>query len=940
MRRTPAHPATAAGRPRPARGARGVKACRGALRAALVIALVCLFALPAAAQLRPVTLQLKWVHQFQFAGYYAALEQGYYRDAGLAVSFREHRHGTTVEAEVVDGRADFGVSSAETLLHYQHGDPVVVLATIFQHAPNVLLHRADSGMTGPADLRGKRVMLPPTPVPALQVMLARHGIGEGDIIVQQLSGNLEDLINGKTDAISAYLTTQPMVMERYGIPAAVMNPADHGVDFYGDCLITSRRLSEDEPELVEAFVRASLRGWDHAMANPEDTAALIHQRYAPDKSVESLLREATIMRGLILPEVVDTGTMSRARWERIAGECLAAGLLDRVRPLDGFFHTPADQRGLGWMDEGRPYLLGTGAAVALAILVLALVARGQRRSIRARTRQLERNRESLRQVIDLVPNMVYAKDRDGRFLLVNRAMADVLGSTVEQLTGTTESTAHPDREQARRRLADDRMVFDSGYPIVTLEEPFRHRDGSLHWLQTTRLPYISADTGEPAVLGLSVDITERKLTEETLRNNEARFRAIFDQTYQFSAVLAPDGTVTQVNETSLEQLGKKREDMVGKPFWLAHWFEPGPETQGWIRDAVLRAARGEVTRRVATAIRADGGPVVMDFSIKPARDGEGNVIFLIPEGRDITPLKRTEEELRRLNEELELRVAERTSNLEQAKAELERSLAELSRTQEELILSEKLAALGSLVAGVAHEINTPLGIGVTASSFLADRIAQLDQAFSQGTLKKSDLERFLVDGRDSSSSILANLGRAAELISSFKQVAADQSSEMPRLFNLRAYVDEVLLSLAPQYRHTGHEVENRCAEVELYSYPGAFVQIIANLLANSLHHAYAPGESGRIVIDGRAEGDNIVFTFADDGAGIAESVRDRVFEPFVTTRRGDGGTGLGLHIVFNIVNKMLGGTIRLATGPGQGTAYTITIPREHVKSTDNPEKEP
>ncbi|MUM78657.1 PAS domain S-box protein [Pseudodesulfovibrio sp. F-1] len=891
---------------------------------------------------RPVTLQLNWSHQFQFAGYYAALEQGFYRDEGLAVRFAEHRPGITVEAEVASGRADFGVSSAQALIHYQQGAPIVVLAAVFQHAANVLLLRADPDLPqdtpDPTDLVGRRVMLPTAPPPSLSVMLARHGVRATDILVQQLTGNLDDLIHGETDAMSACLTSQPHALAQADVPLLTMRPADHGVDFYGDCLIASRRLARTDPQLVDSFLRASLRGWAYAMDHPEEIITLVRERYAPGMSREALRHEARIIEDLILPRLVDIGSMSRSRWERMAEECRTAGLLDRVCPLDDFFHTPAHQRS-GWPDQGHPHLMGTGILVAAGFLLLALWVRSRHRRILAKSRQLERNRESLRQVIDLLPNMVYAKDREGRFLLANRAMADALGASVDELTGIPESEAHPDLEQARRRLAEDRMVFDSGHPVVTLEEPFRHRDGSLHWLQTTRLPYLPADTGEPAVLGLAVDITQRKLAEEALRKSEERFRAIFNQTFQFTAILSPDGTVIQVNDRSLEQLGRHREEMVGKPFWLAHWFEPGSGTLNWIKDAVLRAARGEVVRREAAAIRADGEPMVMDFSLKPVRGDDGTVILLIPEGRDITLLKRTEAQLRGLNEELERRVAERTRNLEQAKADLERSLDELNRTQEELILSEKLAALGGLVAGVAHEINTPLGIGVTASSFLADRVAELDAAFTAGSLKKSDLKRFLADARDSSASIQANLGRAAGLISSFKQVAADQSSELPRLFNLHNYVDEVLLSLGPRYRGSAHTVENLCQDVELYSYPGALVQIIANLLDNSLTHAFAPGEAGHIRIHGRAEDGNILFTFSDDGVGIPEPIRDKIFEPFVTTRRGSGGTGLGLHIVFNIVNKVLGGTIRLSTGPGKGTAFTVSIPREHVTETDKPERE-
>jgi signal transduction histidine kinase len=295
-------------------------------------------------------------------------------------------------------------------------------------------------------------------------------------------------------------------------------------------------------------------------------------------------------------------------------------------------------------------------------------------------------------------------------------------------------------------------------------------------------------------------------------------------------------------------------------------------------------------------------------------------------------LKKSEEKLRRLNEELEERVLERTRNLEEAKTELEKSLEQLRRTQKELILSEKLAALGGLVAGVAHEINTPLGIGVTASSFLEEKLVELNRKLVDDELKKSDLEHFIHTGLESSGNILTNLNRAAELIKSFKQVAADQSSEMARKFNLRIYVDEILLSLRPKYKRTGHTVLNECPDYEIYSYPGAFIQIITNLLINSLTHAFEEKDKGIIRIGASVQDNELQFTFSDNGAGIPKELTDKVFEPFFTTKRSMGGTGLGLHIVFNTVTQTLGGTIHLDSILGKGTSYTISMPLKNQES--------
>jgi signal transduction histidine kinase len=286
-----------------------------------------------------------------------------------------------------------------------------------------------------------------------------------------------------------------------------------------------------------------------------------------------------------------------------------------------------------------------------------------------------------------------------------------------------------------------------------------------------------------------------------------------------------------------------------------------------------------------------------------------------------------EEKLRRLNEELEERVTQRTGELAKANIELQQTLEDLQRTQKHLVMSEKLAALGELVAGVAHEVNTPVGVALSAGSTLAEKSRVLNELYDQGEMKRSDLTQYLSDVREGADMVVMNLGRASELIRSFKMVAADQVSENKRLFNVKSYIDEVLLSLRPTLKKTSHKVVVDCpTDLMVESYPGAFSQILTNFIINSLVHGFAAGQAGEIGIAVKKTGGTLNVIYRDNGKGMPPDVKDRIFEPFFTTARSQGSTGLGLHIVFNIVTRTLQGTIECESSVGQGTSFILTMP--------------
>ncbi|NES67488.1 MAG: GAF domain-containing sensor histidine kinase, partial [Okeania sp. SIO2D1] len=264
--------------------------------------------------------------------------------------------------------------------------------------------------------------------------------------------------------------------------------------------------------------------------------------------------------------------------------------------------------------------------------------------------------------------------------------------------------------------------------------------------------------------------------------------------------------------------------------------------------------------------------------------------------------------------------------VQQRTAELSQALEDLKATQKQLVESEKMAALGGLVAGVAHEINTPIGTSITVASTLADETQNFTKAIAQGKLKRSVLNNYLELAGESTQLMLSNLSRAGELIHSFKQIAADQSNLEHRYFNLKEYLKEIALSLAPQLK-TSYTLNVEGDEtIQIDSYPGALAQIVTNLVTNSLTHGYPSEAAGNFTLGIRQESDKIQLEYSDDGCGIEEENLGKIFEPFFTTARSKGGTGLGLHIVYNLVTQKLQGTIEVHSQVGLGTKFVITIP--------------
>jgi len=406
-----------------------------------------------------------------------------------------------------------------------------------------------------------------------------------------------------------------------------------------------------------------------------------------------------------------------------------------------------------------------------------------------------------------------------------------------------------------------------------------------------------------------------KLRETALHDSAARLRAIVDTAVDGIITIDSRGHIESFNPAAEFIFGYAPDEVVGRNVSM---LMPAPyrqEHDGYLTNYLSTGIKKIIgSGREVVGLRKDGTSFPMELAVSDMSIGSQRKFTGLV--RDITARKRTESELRRLNLSLESQVTETRQALNQ-----------LRDAQTQLVQSEKLASLGSLVAGMAHEINTPLGIGVSAASTLQVLAEQIRERHDSGEMTRSDLKRFVQAAIDSSDLVLKNLQRAADLMQSFKQVTVDQASGERRRFALKPYLDEVITSLSPKFKGNQHRVRVNCPDdLVVDGYPGAVAQIVTNFITNSMMHAYPERKDGQMEIGASIQGDDVVLAYRDDGVGIEPANLGRVLDPFFTTRRGTGGSGLGLHVVYNLVTQRLGGTVQVKSEPGNGAEFIVRFP--------------
>ena len=545
-------------------------------------------------------------------------------------------------------------------------------------------------------------------------------------------------------------------------------------------------------------------------------------------------------------------------------------------------------------------------------------------------------------LVELAPEGILVLDAASQhFIYANPSAETMLGCAREELLNNDIAQFFGAQGAGAPQLPIDwRDAIEralAGF-VVNMEHVFRLVEGRhlICDMSLVRLP-----VPERKLLRVSiVDVTQREQRETDVNELNLRLQSLFNAAQEV-AIISTDvnGRITVFNHGAELMLGYTAQEMLGQ----------SPERLHLTSEVLVRA--GELTAQLGrpidgfetfvaltreggsdihnwTYVRKDHQRLRVSLAVSAVRDKHGHIFGFLGVARDITAQTAAQNDLLKLNRELDSRVQERTRSLQTSSEQLQAALDRLQRAQHQLIQSEKLAALGYVVTAVAHELNTPIGNCLTVATTLEERTVEFEGHLAAGGLRRSDLDRYVQHTRAAMELLQDGLNRAANLVTRFKQVAVRQSDAQRQVFDLKEVVDTVWTRMEPTLRSTAYQVETYIPSgLSMQGCPSWIETILSNLVDNSITHGFEGRVRGLIQLHAVADGTDLVLTYSDDGRGMSEEARSRVFDPFYTTTFGKGGSGLGMSICYNLVTGALGGSIQVTSIQGQGCSYTLRFPR-------------
>jgi PAS domain S-box-containing protein len=473
-----------------------------------------------------VVLQLKWHHQFQFAGYYAAVHQGYYEEEGLEVELREGENVDTI-TEVLSGNADFGIASSDLVLSFKQNKPVVALATVFQHSPLVLIRTETSASGTLHDVEGDRVMLE-AHSEELLAYLVEMGVSIQTLTRFPYQNALQSLISGEVDAISGYITDEPFHLRQQGFPFQMSSPRAVGIDFYGDTLFTSRARVAQDPEIVKKFRRASMRGWEYALQNPDELITYILEKWPENNSREALEYEAVQIQKLIRNDLVEIGYMNPGRWEHIAGVYADLGLATGQLDLDAFLYT--EQQNFPWR-KILPVAIPLFSLLMLSVF-MAFYQRKLRRVQSESYLTLNDLKQKISNLLENMPGMAYQCHNDGKDWVleyVSDGARELTGYSQTELVGSSGlvfgDLIHPEDAD---RVSETVQKATANKTTFRVEYRIRHLDGSTRWVWEQG-KQVDSDKEDSLLEGFICDISDRKHSESEKELAVQRLQKVIDE---------------------------------------------------------------------------------------------------------------------------------------------------------------------------------------------------------------------------------------------------------------------------------------------------------------------------------------------------------------------------------------------------------------------------
>lgn len=820
-----------------------------------------------------LVLQLKWFHQFQFAGYYMASEKGFYSEQDLNVEIREGGPDIPVDRIVDSGEADFGVLGSELIISRANGLNLVVLAPVMQHSMRTIIARADRNIQSIHDLGGKTVMLNINELPEFEAMFRSEGmdLNQLSVIPKDRTANAK-FIAGEIDAMNGSIANQPFLFRNRNIEVVLIRPVNYGIDFYGDTLFTTEDHAEKEPETVQAFLDASLKGWEYAFSHPGETIRVIIEKFNSAKTEEQLFYEYQELRDLIHPDLVEIGQNSMARWERILHYYQELGIVDDSFSFDGFYFDPSGDR-MRLITRLFVVIAALGGIILLFFLISLIRNRKLRFSLRSREFEMMTLMQNL-------PGMVYScrMDQERTAISVSGGSFALTGYKPEEYMQSGGITFHqivapPFQAQVRERIVNS---GESGNQI-SMEYQIQCADGSVKWVWDHFQHVSNIVSRSEYFYGYMVDISLQKKD----RNEVGRLRNLLsnmiDSMPSLLIGIDSDCRVSEWNRTAVHFLRISRDQASDKSV-----FELVPTLESYKDNIAGSIESGEI------------------FS----RHNEPFTLFSASKYIDITvyPLKGTNP----VAAGAVIRIDDVTRQHQQ---------------DEQAYHSRKMEAIGQLASGVAHDFNNMLGGILNASQLLKapkhglnEKGLEYVDIIREAAIRVSRLtKKLLAFGRKGS---ITSTGLDLHLVIDEAMAILSQTINKKVMLSVRKQADSSMIAgdysiLENVFLNMGINANQAMPDGGSLSVETSNVRL-TKVYCESSSFDINPGEFCRV-------------TVSDTGIGIPEEDLDRIFEPFYSTKEPDRGTGLGLASVYASVVEHKG-AIEVLSKKKEGTIFSIFLP--------------
>ncbi|MCE1189675.1 MAG: ABC transporter substrate-binding protein [Ignavibacteria bacterium] len=817
-------------------------------------------------ELRPVRLQLKWKHQFQFAGYYAAKEKGYYAAAGIDVHFIEAETGKEPDDAVFDRYAEFGVSTSDIVLSLGTPNPGVVLASIYQHSPLVLIAAKSAGIESIHDLAGKRVMIEPHAADILTYM-ADEGVPTSRCILFPHTFQVNELLDRHVDAMSAYVSDEPFALQQAHFPYTIISPRSGGIDFYGDILFTTQQMVKEQPALVEQFTKASLLGWKYALDHPEEIAQLIYSKYSKRHSIEALLYEANVTRRLILADVVEIGYSNKKRW----------GSIVEAYKKVGFLHASVNDDYLLYQDfiaprsyVPLPLLIGSIlafiviSAIAFFFIFLSVKLRKEIRERDKARKALDESEQRYKYLIEELPASACITELENRTLiLVNRKFVQMFAISTYDVRNLSPKLFYldiEDREKIFNQLHTSGVVSH-----MELRMQSANRQNFWALLSAVRINY----NGIPCAFFLIEDITSRKTAQLQLHEQYEYLNLLLNNLPVLVVNLSADGKIQFINKFAFEWFSVLPEDILGRSLLLALPPTFSEQERNFLMTKLPAVLSGQQTSFEFSAMQGNSSRHVIVQSLPHFLDGNLNSITLI--ATDITETRERELELQRLN-----------------------------------------ATKDKFFSIIAHDLRAPVG---TLHGVLTH--------FTETTHLHS------ADDRTLFGSLTEATNRVFNLLENLLTWARGQRGEIRpliKMLKLQKLLTGAVDVHAATAAHKDIAISLHCdSEITCFADEDTLSVVFRNIISNAIKFTY---RGGSLFIYANREPNGTTITFKDSGVGMPEDLVNNLFRVDKNVSQEgtehERGTGLGLILCKEFI-EMNKGSISVHSIPNQGTTFTVTL---------------